>query len=66
MYPPGFALAILTLLVAIAFVAYCLRDLARPDIDVRYFPKSVWAVLCVISVPLGGILYFMFGRVPPL
>jgi hypothetical protein len=48
----------------IAFVACCLRDLARTDVDVRNFSKSVWAALCVISVPLGGIPYFMSGRAP--
>jgi hypothetical protein len=45
---------------AVAFVAYCLYDLARSN--VRHLPKWVWALVCVVSVPLGGILYLTVGR----
>ncbi len=45
---------------AVAFIAYCLWDLARSE--VRYLPKWAWAVLCVLSVPLGGIAYLTLGR----
>ncbi len=45
---------------AVAFIAYCLWDLARSE--VRYLPKWAWAVLCVLSVPLGGIAYLVLGR----
>jgi hypothetical protein len=45
---------------AIAFVGYCLFDLARGD--VRYLPKWAWALLCVVSIPVGGILYLLLGR----
>jgi hypothetical protein len=53
------ALAPLVLL-AVAFVAYCLYDLSRTP--VRYLPKWAWALICVFSVPLGGILYLSIGR----
>ena len=49
-------------LLALAFVVYCLVDLARSD--VRYLPKWLWAVVCVLSVPLGGIVYLLVGRDP--
>jgi hypothetical protein len=53
--------AILPLVVlAAAFVAYCLYDLARSP--VRYLPKWVWALVCLVSVPVGGILYLTIGR----
>jgi hypothetical protein len=54
-------LALLPLAVlAIGFVAYCLYDLARHN--VRYLPKWVWAVICLISIPVGGIVYLLVGR----
>ncbi len=55
------ALAPLLLLLA-AFLVYCLVDLTRSE--VRHLPKWAWAVICCISVPLGGILYLTVGRVP--
>jgi hypothetical protein len=63
-FPTGPALAALIplLLVAVAFDAFCLADLARAD-DVRYLPKWVWAlVICLISAPIGGIAYLVAGR----
>jgi hypothetical protein len=44
----------------IAFVGYCLFDLRRGD--VRYLPKWAWALICVVSIPAGGILYLAIGR----
>ena len=36
-------------------------DLARAD-QVRYLPKWAWAVVCLISCPLGGLIYIVIGR----
>ena len=47
---------------ALAFVLYCLVDVFRAE-AVRYLPRWVWALICVISIPLGGILYLILGRV---
>jgi hypothetical protein len=30
---------------------------------VRFLPRWVWAVACLIFIPLGGILYLLAGRV---
>ena len=46
--------------VAAAFVGFCLVDLARAQ--VRYLPKWAWALICVVSVPLGGVIYLTIGR----
>jgi hypothetical protein len=55
--------AIIPLIVlALGFIAYCLVDVARSE--VRYLPKWAWAIICVISVPLGGVIYLLFGREP--
>lgn len=48
------------ILVAVAWIAYCLWDLSRAA--VRGLPRWGWALLIILSVPLGGILYFVFGR----
>jgi hypothetical protein len=45
---------------AVAFLAYCLYDLTRSE--VRYLPKWAWALICVMSIPFGGILYLALGR----
>jgi hypothetical protein len=47
--------------VAVAFVVFCLVDLARAP-AVRYLPKWAWALICFASVPIGGIVYLMIGR----
>ena len=53
--------AVLPLVVlGVAFVAYCLVDLARHD--VRYLPKWAWALICLVSIPVGGIVYLIIGR----
>ncbi len=45
---------------AVAFVGYCLFDLSRST--VRYLPKWAWALVCVVTIPLGGIVYLLVGR----
>lgn len=47
-------------LLSVGFVVYCLIDLARAE--VRYLPKWAWAVICLLSVPVGGIVYLVVGR----
>ena len=50
------------LLLAVAFVGYCLYDLSRSG--VKHLPKWAWAIICVVSIPLGGIVYLLAGREP--
>jgi len=57
------ALALLPLAVlAAGFAVYCLVDIARSD--VRYLPKWAWILVCVASIPLGGVIYLLVGRQP--
>lgn len=49
------------LLVAVGFVIWVVVDIVRSP-SVRALPKWAWIVLSVISVPLGGIVYLLFGR----
>jgi hypothetical protein len=48
------------IVLGVAFILYCLVDLSRHE--VKYLPKWAWAVLCVVSVPMGGIVYLLVGR----
>jgi hypothetical protein len=46
---------------ALAFALYCLLDLVRAR-QVQYLPKWAWALICVVQIPLGGIVYLSLGR----
>jgi Phospholipase_D-nuclease N-terminal len=49
------------IVIGLAFVIFCLRDVfTRPR--VKYLPRWLWAIICLISVPLGGIIYLIVGR----
>jgi hypothetical protein len=47
--------------VFVGFVIFCWVDIVRAE-TVRNLPKWEWAIICLISVPLGGILYLVFGK----
>ena len=46
--------------VAAAFVGYCLYDISRSE--VKHLPKWAWALICIFSIPVGGIVYLIVGR----
>jgi hypothetical protein len=60
---PGRPVLLPVLPAAAAFAAFCLIDLARAD-RVRYLPKRGWAIVCLIQIPLGGIMYLALGKAP--
>lgn len=47
--------------VALGFVTYCVRDVLSQS-TTRYLPKWAWVLVCVASVPLGGIVYLAIGH----
>lgn len=56
------AAALVPIVVVLAgFEVFCLVDVARAA-QVRYLPKWAWAVICLVSVPLGGVVYLTLGR----
>jgi hypothetical protein len=59
-------LAALTVILGLALVAgwlaLCLRQVFLAE-RVRFLPRWVWAVVCLVSIPFGGILYLLIGRV---
>ncbi len=48
------------ILVLFAFSGYCLYLLAQHR--AQHLPKWTWAILILISQPLGGIFYLAIGR----
>lgn len=54
--------ALVTLLVVVlGFTVYCVVDLARAE-EFRYLDRETWALICLVSLPLGGIIYLAVGR----
>jgi hypothetical protein len=56
----NFAAVVPLLVLALAFVVYCWVDMARNE--VKHLPKWAWAIIAVISIPIGGIFYLTIGR----
>lgn len=54
------ALAPVALLV-LALIAWSVADLARRP-ETQHLPKAVWALLVILVVPFGAVLYLVLGR----
>lgn len=58
----------IAVLVAIAgvlrFEVFCLNDLLHAPY-VRTLPRQAWVALCILLIPLGGLLYLLYGRPYP-
>jgi hypothetical protein len=50
------------IIAAVAWIAYCLLDLRRSN--VKGLPKWAWGAIIALSVPVGGIVYLIWGRQP--
>lgn len=48
----------------LGFAGYCVADVVRAA-EVRYLRKWAWALICLVQIPLGGILYLTIGRIGP-
>ena len=43
----------------------CLADLAQTsDLDLRYFNRNTWALIIVLSFPIGPMLYLLYAKNP--
>jgi len=47
--------------VVLIFEVYCLVDIARAK-DVRRLDRETWALISLVTLPLGGILYLSLGK----
>lgn len=58
--------AVVTVVALVAVMVWfdwrCLQDIARAR-GVRYLPREAWALLCVLSFPVGAVLYYRYGKV---
>jgi hypothetical protein len=52
---------IVLLVVVLGFVVCCLVDMARAR-EFRRLDRETWALICLVSLPLGGILYLTLGK----
>lgn len=62
--------AVITAIALIGLVAWfdsrCLADLARTsDRELRYFNRNTWALLIVLSFPIGPMLYLRYAKGGP-
>jgi hypothetical protein len=53
--------ALVVVLAALAFDAYCLIDLAHREVTF-VVPPQIWFCLILLLTPLGGIAYWMLER----
>ena len=53
---------ILSLALLVGWLTLCLRQVLLAE-RVRFLPRWAWALVCLISIPFGGILYLLAGRV---
>jgi hypothetical protein len=63
------AVALITVVVVLSLVVWfdsrCLADLAQTsDRDLRVFNRNTWALLIVVSFPIGPMLYLMYAKGP--
>jgi undecaprenyl pyrophosphate phosphatase UppP len=51
--------------VVVWFDRRCLADLAHTsDRELRHFDRNVWALIIVLSFPIGPMLYLMYAKGP--
>jgi undecaprenyl pyrophosphate phosphatase UppP len=51
--------------VVVWFDRRCLADLAQTsDRDLRYFGRNTWALIIVLSFPIGPVLYLLYAKGP--
>ena len=49
------------IVLAAAFAGYCIVDIVRAP-STQHMPKWAWIIACLVSIPLGGIVYLLIGR----
>lgn len=57
----NYKLFIPIIILAFIYIFFCIKSILLAN-KTRFFPKWVWGIICIISIPLGGILYLIFGK----
>lgn len=47
--------------VIIGFTVICVVSVLRSE-GTRNLNRALWCLICLISMPLGGVLYLLLGR----
>jgi hypothetical protein len=51
--------------VVVWFDRRCLADLAQSsDRELQYFNRNTWALIIVLSFPIGPVIYLMYAKGP--
>jgi predicted ABC-type exoprotein transport system permease subunit len=50
------------IVIFVGFAVYCVVDVLRAE-RTKHLPKWAWLVICLVSIPMGGVLYLLLGRV---
>jgi hypothetical protein len=50
-------------ILVVIYVAFFVYDILTRS-HTKYLPKWLWMIICFISIPLGGIIYYFVGHVP--
>ncbi len=57
------AVIVVAIVVVGRFEVYCLTDIMRADErELRYLSRTGWIAVCLLSIPIGGIVYLYCGR----
>ena len=49
--------------VAVRFEVFCIRDILHtPDSRLRYLTRAGWIAVCLVSIPVGGLVYLYCGK----
>jgi hypothetical protein len=60
-----FATVLVLAVVIVWFDSRLLRDLARtPDRELRHFNRGIWALIIVLTFPIGPMLYLRYAKLP--
>jgi hypothetical protein len=61
----GLITVVIVLSVVVFFDRRCLADLAQTnDRELRYFNRNTWALVIVLSFPIGPVLYLVYAKGP--
>ena len=55
---------IIVLAFALGFDAFCLLELSRSEVVLR-FPHRIWVLIILCFTPFGGMAYLMLGKSRP-
>lgn len=49
------------LVIVVIYFYFVLGDIIKSK-STKHFPKFLWIIICCISIPIGGIAYYVFGK----